>query len=285
VHNTFLLKPAIERASWLKYLLSLILYLFFAVPIFFFLASYLEELLFKTQETFDIEEYKAVIISETVFLLIGSALYLIRYFFIERQIRLKAELLVQKQQIALIQSQINPHFLFNSLNSIKALTSSDPEKARNAIVLLSELLRKSLETRVNSITRLDDELVTVNDYLGLEKMRYGERLQYSLNVEVDEKQCTLPAMSLQLMVENAIKHGIDRQMDGGNIQINIHTRKDLLFIEVKNDGQITKSDRSTGIGIKNITEQLKILYDSRAYFKLFNNNDNTVTAQLVIPIN
>lgn len=286
IHNTFLLKPAIKKQAWLKYSLKLFVFTAFIFPFALVSVEYIVDVIGKSGKfELTLRKYLLFCVTGIIAIVTGGGVYMVKYFFIEQRRRLKAELLLKKKQIALIQSQINPHFLFNSLNSIKALTSVDPEKAKYAIVQLSELLRKSLNTRTSSLTSVDEELVTVKDYLELEKMRYGDRLEYSVNVDVDRKRCTLPAMSLQVMVENAIKHGIDRSMVGGTIYVNIYSKDDLMFVEVKNTGQISKESSGTGIGTRNIIEQLKILYNEKASYKLFNGQNNTVTAQLIIPIN
>lgn len=284
VHNTYILKPAMQKQKWLGYLLKFILYLLIFCPFIFFLDYFFQYLIDKTPIPNFQENYIQSVLGSLIIIFIGGSIYLFKYYGIERQLRLKSELQLKKKQLLLLQSQINPHFLFNALNSIKALTISDPEKARDAIVSLSELLRKSLNTTSHIFIKIDEEITTVKEYLALEKIRYGDRLKFNIKIEHESKNALVPSMSLQLMVENAIKHGISRLMDGGKIDIHIYERDNKVHIDVRNAGQVRADIAETGIGIQNIIENLKLLYGDEGHFSLINENNQTVLAQLIIPI-
>lgn len=284
IHNYFLFKPALQKQEWIKYILKLLVCLFLIFPFIFSIDDFIKYLFFEKPAPIIQSTYKNLVSGSAVIVFVGGVIYLVKYYGIERQLRLQSELQLKKKQLLLLQSQLNPHFLFNALNSIKALTNSDPEKAREAIVLLSELLRKSLNTTTNIFINIDEEIATVKDYLALEKLRYGDRLKFKIVIEHESKNTLVPSMSLQLMVENAIKHGINKLMDGGQINIHIYEKEKKLYIDVSNPGQIETNKLERGIGTQNIIENLNLLYGDAGHFSIKNENNQTVIAQLIIPI-
>lgn len=286
INNIYFLKPALQNGLWKRFALKFTLLMLLIFPAFFISLQLLEndsKPLSTSHEVF--VTYINLIILGLIVFFIGGAAYLIKYFTFERQLRLQAELALKTKQLLLLQSQVNPHFLFNALNSIKALTSIDPDKAREAIVQLSELLRKSLNILENNVTKISDELITVNEYLWLEKLRYGDRIQLEIDYDPKVGDFFIPAMSLQLMVENSIKHGISKLMDGGTIKINIYKNEKSVFLEVRNTGKINEEKIRNGIGTQLIKENLSHLYKNTASFNLSNEDSNTVLAQLTLPIN
>lgn len=284
IHNTFLLKPALQTQQWPKYIIKLVICLLIIFPVILYVDNIMDFFLNEKKLPDFFLTYKNAVGGALLFVVVGSVAYLVKYFSIERQLRLKADLMLKEKQLLLLQSQFNPHFLFNSLNSIKALTSTDPEKARYAIVLLSELLRKSLNTTTDSFIKIEDEITTVEEYLELEQLRYGERLKYEIIIEPKLNKYHVPAMCLQLMVENAIKHGISKFMTGGTINIHIYDTEKQFCIDVRNPGQVEVDIPYSGIGTRNIIENLKLLYSNSADFSIVNENDKTVLARLIIPI-
>ena len=195
-----------------------------------------------------------------------------------------AELLVIAKQAQLdnLSAQLNPHFLFNSLNSIKSLVIENPKNARRAIDLLSDLLRSSLYEKDKDLITIKDELALVRDYIELEKMRFEERLQLKVTVDKTLETFKIPTLSIQLLVENAIKHGIDSKIEGGIVSITIKKEGGLVCIQVLNPGRLVLNKKSKGLGLKNLHERIKIQYNSNASFKLEALDTDIVEAQILI---
>lgn len=194
-----------------------------------------------------------------------------------------AQLSVIAKQIQLdnLSAQLNPHFLFNSLNSIKSLVIENPNKARRAIDLLSDLLRSSLYEKDKDVISIEEELALVKDYIEIEKLRFEERLAIDIHVDPVLKPYKIPALTIQLLVENAIKHGIDKIIDGGLIKLIISKNKDQVSIQVQNPGKLSTVN-SKGVGLKNLRERLHIQYKGKASFNIGMYDENTVSANLLI---
>lgn len=173
-----------------------------------------------------------------------------------------------------LRAQINPHFLFNSLNSIRALIDIEPRSAKESVTSLSNLLRKSLMHGRNSFIDLDDEIDLVKNYLDLEKIRFEERLQVEWQIEAGLEKYALPPFIIHSQVENAIKHGISKLIEGGVIRIHISRQKGKsLKIEISNTGKIDNTKPETGIGIENTLRRLDLQYKGRAKFELYEKQD------------
>lgn len=196
-----------------------------------------------------------------------------------------AQLSVLTKQIQLdnLSAQLNPHFLFNSLNSIKSLIEENPNKARRAIDLLSDLLRSSLYETDDDLITIKDELALVTDYIELEKLRFEERLSLDITLDHSLELVKIPTLSIQLLVENAIKHGIDKSVKGGIVRLVISKRDDTLLISVQNPGKLT-SNTTKGVGLKNLKERLALQYKTAAACYLTALDAHTVEAQLILPL-
>lgn len=197
-----------------------------------------------------------------------------------------ARLLVVAKQAQLdnLSAQLNPHFLFNSLNSIKSLVIENPNNARRSIDLLSDLLRSSLYEKDKDLISIKEELSLVQDYIELEKMRFEERLQLEVAIDNSLNNFKIPTLSIQLLVENAIKHGIDSIVEGGIIQLSIEKNKDTVQIIVQNPGKLKNKTKSSGLGLKNLQERLAIQYKGTATFKLSEIDKKAVSAIITLPI-
>lgn len=211
------------------------------------------------------------------------------YHFYRREIvaaKTNAQLSVIAKQAQLdnLSVQLNPHFLFNSLNSIKSLVIENPKIARRAIDLLSDILRSSLYEKEEAFITLKHELGLVKDYIELEKVRFEERLNMSVIMDNAMEDYMVPPLSIQLLVENAIKHGIDKRINGGTIILSIIEKDGYIKIVVQNPGHIVDNGLQTGIGIKNLTKRLQLQYNGEASFNLNNETQDQVTATLIIPI-
>lgn len=211
------------------------------------------------------------------------------YHYYQREIetaRQNAELSVIAKQAQLdnLAVQLNPHFLFNSLNSIKSLVIEDPKTARRAIDLLSDILRSSLYEKDAALITIKDELGLVKDYIELEKVRFEERLNMSILMDDALENQLIPPLSIQLLVENAIKHGIDKRIHGGTINLSIQRKAGQLEITVQNPGSIVDKGSETGIGLKNLSKRLALQYNGKAGLILKNETEDQVKATLRIPI-
>ena len=180
---------------------------------------------------------------------------------LEEQERLLAE-----ARLAALTSQINPHFLFNTLNSVSSLIRTDPNQARVMVVRLSKVLRRLLRKHENFST-LRDELSFIEDYLSIEVIRFGEKLRFEKDVAPDALDMLVPSMLLQPLVENSIKHGLSNKVEGGSIRIAARRSESHLQVTVEDDGVgIPESKLNTlldrGIGVTNVHERLKVLFGS-----------------------
>lgn len=196
------------------------------------------------------------------------------------------EAAVKDYELKTLKSQLNPHFMFNAMNSIRALIEEDPESAKVALTKLSNILRYSLKMERAESIPLGEEIETVKDYLDLEKIRFEERLKYELNVEKAASFIEIPPMMIQTLVENGIKHGISKIKSGGEINVNSKVENSQLLIEIRNNGHLEDDalKNSKGFGINNTKHRLNLLFGERASFSLTNENEGKVLAKLVIPI-
>lgn len=181
--------------------------------------------------------------------------------------------LSNRQQIANLKAQLNPHFLFNTLNSINAMVSKDVDQTRNMIAGLSDMLRYSIGSFEKEWVVLSDEIEFVKQYLELEKHRYGDRLQYSIDMDKELANVEIPPMIVQPIVENAVKHGIGPTEEGGSIEIYLTHNSDCMKVAVTDTGRgLTDAEEvksSNGIGIRNTDEHLQKRYgeDSKLQFE------------------
>lgn len=214
------------------------------------------------------------------------AFHLYHYAWFKRQGEIdqnKYEKLAIKAQLNQLNAQLNPHFLFNALNSIKALTLENPTAARKAIDLLSNILRASLENTNHQTIPLKEEIERTEAYLKLEQIRFEERLRYEWNIAEDLWTVAVPPLSLFNLAENAIKHGISRSKKGGTIKISGERNQNVLNLKVMNTGKIQQV-LTNGLGLKNIEERLKLVYGEAAKLTLKNTDNQQVIAKLEIPV-
>lgn len=196
----------------------------------------------------------------------------------------KLEAAVKDAELIALKSQVNPHFIFNSLNNIRSLVIENPEKARDMITHLSGLLRYSIQFNNMERVSLEHELEIVQNYLNLESIQLEDRLNYKLEIKPETLDLKIPPMAVQLLVENAIKHGIANLPQGGIINIKSALENDTLIVEVINSGQIKTCEDSTGIGLKNASDRLKLLFGKLSDLKIENLDSNFVSAKFTIPL-
>jgi hypothetical protein len=187
-------------------------------------------------------------------------------------------------ELRVLKSQLNPHFLFNSLNSVRALIADDPTGAQNAVTQLARTLRYTLTAGQEEVVSLERELEIVADYLELESLRLGERLQIERAIAPEARGAHIPVMLLQTIVENAIKHGIAELPEGGVLRISAAMREGALIIEVENPRPTTPSQSpSHGIGLRNAAERLRLLFGAAGTLDLDLSRPDRALARLRIP--
>ncbi len=198
--------------------------------------------------------------------------------------RWQLEVIAQKAQLDSLKSQINPHFIFNSLNNIRSLIYENQKQASDMITHLSNLLRYSIKHNDSGKETIKNELNIVNDYLKLQSIHLEERLRYSISTDKNLLNVEVPSMSIQLLVENGVKHGILDSLDGGEINIYIFKSENNAIIKITNTGKIIKKYQTTKVGIKNVSDRLKLLFGNNARLSLTQTNENLVTAKFNIPL-
>lgn len=196
------------------------------------------------------------------------------------------EAAVKDFELKTLKAQLNPHFMFNAMNSIRALIEEDPQNAKDAITKLSNLMRYTLRIERTETVPLADELKTIQDYLDLEKIRFEERLQYKIKSTPNADRVEIPPMMVQTLVENGIKHGISKLTQGGNVIISADADLNFLNIEIRNSGRFDEEAlrNSHGFGVSNTKHRLSLMYGENASLSLMNENNNTVLAKLKIPL-
>ncbi|HKI78258.1 MAG TPA: histidine kinase [Ignavibacteriaceae bacterium] len=225
----------------------------------------------------------------SVILVWGLIYFSVHYFENYKKAEIEAliwEAAVKDFELKTLKSQLNPHFMFNALNSIRALIEEDPESAQTAVTNLSNILRYSLRIERMETVSLEDEMFTVEDYLELETIRFEERLRYKIKMDQASKKVEIPPMMVQTLVENGIKHGISKKREGGNISIDAYVKDSKLNIEIRNSGQFEEGSiqNAKGFGVSNTKHRLSLLYGENAIFSIKNESSDEVLTELVIPI-
>jgi two-component system LytT family sensor kinase len=210
-------------------------------------------------------------------------------------------MLIEEQRRLLVQArldaltaQINPHFLFNTLNSIASLARTDPESARQVIFKLASILRQLLKKHENFST-LRDEITFVDDYLSIEVVRFGnEKLRIVKDIDEETLPLMVPSMLLQPLIENAIRHGLSPRVEGGEILLRGYRQDGRLMLEVRDNGVgipaealervFDKSGEDQGIGISNVRERLRVLYGADFTFQIECPAEGGTSIRMGIPV-
>jgi len=197
---------------------------------------------------------------------------------------LKLEALVKELELKTIKSHINPHFIFNALNSIRALIDENPARARTAITELSNILRSSMQAEKLETVTFEKELNIVKDYLALEHIRFEDRLQIEYDIDEDTLNQPIPPMMLQTLVENAIKHGISKQVKGGQVKIISDFRDEYHELVIQNSGRLNGFVNGDGFGLASTKNRLQLLFGAKANFDIKEVNGEMVEAIVLIPV-
>jgi len=294
-----LMRGTILRNRWLRHgpgfllpRLTLAALLFGALA--FLLQAVLHDLLLPSYRpvlTGSVIDAFGMLVNWTVLLFLWAMGYFGYHWFIRQrreEIRnLRLETANRENQLGNLRAQLNPHFMFNALNGIRALVDEDPARAKEAITQLSAILRNSMmQVRRNTVP-LGEELDIVKAYLALEGMRYEERLRVCFEVEQGLEREPVPPMMLQTLVENAVRHGIAPLSAGGDLVVGARKRNDGLLLTVKNSGSFDptahgKNGSSTGIGLRNTRRRLEMLYGAKGSLRI-SNHEGMVVTEVEIP--
>ncbi len=260
-------------------LLCGLVYYFLRLPVSYMLGMYDAEVAFDPGWILGLSIVYAVIF------FLWFVLYFTYHYFDRYNKSLKYEASMVQIELNNLKSQLNPHFIFNALNSIRALVDENPGKAKLAINQLSNILRNSLASDKKRLMKFGDELKIVKDYLGLEHIRFEERLKTGFDIDPASHRFYVPPLMIQTLVENGIKHGISKLTAGGVVQITTEVENDRLRIQIRNSGRLGDVERKhgTGLGIKNTVQRLKLIYGDTASFRIVNENDSFVLTEIVIP--
>ncbi len=223
----------------------------------------------------------------SIIFFIWTVMYFIYNYFERYNTSLKLEASIKEIELNNLKSQLNPHFIFNALNSIRALVDENPSKSKQAINQLSNILRNSLTTTKRGLTSFNDELKVVEDYLGLESIRFEERLKIKYDIDPESSQFLVPPLMIQTLVENGIKHGISKLTEGGVIELTTKVEHDYLKIQIRNSGHYhfknAPKKKEIGLGLENTKQRLKLIYENDASFRILNENNTFVLTEILIP--
>ncbi len=233
-------------------------------------------------------------VSTIIIFILWSALYFIAKFVLNNRRmvieNLQMESNVKSLEIKTIKNHLQPHFIFNALNSIRALVDENPKRAREAITQLSNILRSSIQVDKIETLPLKKELEIVKDYLSLERIRYEERLQVSYNIQDNTLELPIPPLLLQTLVENAIKHGIAAYVAGGIIEVNSFMASSFHIITIRNTGHFELTNKAPnvadgeGFGLDSSKERLQYIFGPDALLDIKNIESNLVELTIKIPL-
>jgi len=246
------------------------------------------------QDEYNFARFIGGIVNISVLVLLWNLIYFVIHYmenYKKKEIEsLIWEAAVKDYELKTLKSQLNPHFMFNAMNSIRALIEEDPDSAKVAITKLSNILRYSLQMERMERVPLEDEVETVKNYLDLERIRFEDRLKYKLDIDKSTQKIEIPPMMIQTLIENGIKHGVAKRTEGGEIQLKSKLLSKAngfkLKIEIRNSGHFSEEQlkNSSGFGVSNTKHRLNLLFGDEAYFTIKNENGNTVLAEVEIPV-
>ena len=227
-------------------------------------------------------------INGTGILFIWNSIYFLYHYIVRSRAQeldtLRLRALVKELELKTIKSHINPHFIFNALNSIRALIDENPARARDAVTGLSKLLRSSMQSEHLETVSLEEELGILRDYLALEHIRFEDRLRVEMHIDEMTLDLRVPPMMLQTLVENAIKHGVSQSVSGGDIDIRSSLSDDGFEIVVRNSGTLKEAISQQGFGISSTENRLKLQYGDQASFSIGNVEGGFVEARILLPL-
>lgn len=252
-------------------------------------ASILLHLEYNEEAKFDVlQKIISNMFTSFIYLFIWNCIYFIYHYVSETRKNqldnLKLEALVKSLELKTIKAHINPHFIFNALNSIRALIDEDPTRARDAVTGLSKILRSSMQSDQQEIISLAKELDIVKDYLALELIRFEDRLKVIYHIDENTLTNPIPPMMLQTLVENAIKHGIGKKVEGGEIVLWVKGYADYYELKVINSGKLEVNQGHEGFGLASTANRLNLIFGEKALFTIIQMDPEHVEAKAIIPL-
>jgi two-component system LytT family sensor kinase len=200
----------------------------------------------------------------------------------ERELDLvKAKQLITQAELQTLQSKINPHFLYNSLNSIASLIREDVDKAEDMTLKLSRLFRYSINPQQENMAMVTEEMEIVTTYLAIEKVRFGDRLNFVARINEDVKNKLIPRFLIQPLVENALKHGLNNKADNGELKINIRKDENTITISIADNGKPFPAELNVGYGLQSTYDKLALLYGENYQVQLINSPEKQI--RILIP--
>lgn len=289
---THLLRWLIKRRQWFSFKAIKLIPLIFITNILlgvihYLILSFTSDFIGTSVLSVDLRPLNMIIgvSMPAIMYLLWSALYFSYHFFEEYSKSLKYEMVIRDTELNHLKAQLNPHFIFNALNSIRGLVDEDPNKSKYAITQLSNILRNSLILDKKKLIHFEEELDTVWDYLSLESIRYEERLQVKMDIADDTRHIKIPPMMIQTLVENGIKHGISHLKEGGVIELYSKRKYGKLNIQIRNSGHFDHIHKpEVGVGLANTQKRLDLIYGDEASFRIFNDTNNSVLTEINLPI-
>lgn len=295
IYRVFL-KNNIDVELFGKTSIKKLVFAFIAVSCFYYFLGFLMDELYdvfwlKTERELEIDQQQSSLILSVISCMTTILVWTLIYFVIKfvlkanqntlRSIELNTTL--KEAQLNTLKGQVNPHFMFNSLNNIRGLMLEDVEKSRDMITKLSEMLAYALEKNTVNAISVGEELEMVENYIALSKIQMEDRLQYEEQIDAETLQIEIPPMIIQLLIENAAKHGISNLKNGGIIRLKTKKEGNELSITVANTGKLKIAKDSTQLGLKNIRQRLHLLYGAKASFSL-EEMGSEVVANIKIPL-
>ena len=296
--TTHLIRKIIIRYNWFSFYTEKLIVFITAITVaggffFYFLSSSLN-VLFRVVDADELLSGSSVIsysFNAALLILVWIILYF-AWWYIEGNRRtliekLQMESMVKSFELKTLKAQLNPHFIFNALNSIRALVDENPQRARAAVTELSNILRNSMNMDKVETIPMQKEVDIVRDYLALESIRFEERLQCRFFINADTYDLPVPPMMVQTLVENAVKHGVSRSVSGGVIEVYSSLEDNKHHIRIVNSGQYNpeaKSDYGTGFGLTSTPHRLRLQFGNEATFRIANLTDQTVAVDIFIPV-
>jgi sensor histidine kinase YesM len=290
---THIIRQIVVAYNWFRYSIILLLPRVIMISVFSGVVllgvriGIQEYMLDEPMKDFGVTRFVMGVINQSFLIFLWSSLYFTYHWFEKsRQEEIKNlrwEASRNEMELNNLKAQLNPHFMFNSMNSIRALIDENPRQAKEAITQLSTILRNTLLMGRKREVSLREELDVVRDYLSLESIRYEERLRVDYQIDNALLDNPIPPLLLQTAVENAIKHGISALPQGGDLLISIAEKGNKLVLDVSNTGTITRPrEESNGIGLMNAEKRLELMYGADAQLRLWE-KDGMVHTTVELP--
>lgn len=286
-YRVFILTPKVLNYTIPFQIIFVIVFSILKAIVFFFLTLLLSKSFGLVQSDLNYVYISSSIINFTVVFSLWNVIYFVFHYFQNykrSEINSLRYLAASKEsELNNLKAQLNPHFIFNCMNSIRALIDENPLKAKEAVTGLSNILRSTLLLEKSKRIKLKDEMNLVNDYLHLEKIRYEDRLNYTQHISNEAQSALIPPFIIQTQVENAIKHGISKLPGPGVICIEAQIEQEILKISVSNTGKLITQEPLTGVGFKNSIQRLDLLYGRDGKITIAE-SDDLVVVNIHIPL-